>query len=221
MNKTSLPVIVLLGAAGSGKGTQAAMLEKTYGYKRVEAGAVVRMKAKEDTKLGHELKHLTESGAHAPEHLMTQLLIEYVKRIEPDAPLLMDGYPRSSGQVEDFEKLLPMIGRRMQDVKVIWLNVSLEEAKRRLLNRSQCVDCRTIYESRDIRVCPRCGGRVDVRRDDNPEAIEKRLNYFKEQTVDVVKRFREDGRLYEIDGGKQPEKVFADIQQALKLPAAV
>jgi adenylate kinase len=215
--KKTLPIVVMLGAAGSGKGTQAALLEQHYGYKRVEAGAVVRMRAKEDSDLGRSLKAITESGGHAPEHLMTELLVAHVQKIPNDAPLLMDGYPRSMGQVADFEKLMSMTGRKMEDVKVVWLNISLEEAKRRLMNRSQCVDCRYIYENRDMQKCPRCGGRVDVRRDDNPEAIARRLAYFTAQTTDVLNRYRVQGRLVEINGGQEQDQVFADIKAALSL----
>lgn len=215
--RTSLPVVVMLGVAGSGKGTQASLLEQHFGYKRVEAGAVVRMKANEDSDLGRQLKAINESGAHAPEHLMSALLRDFVKNIAVTEPLLMDGYPRSLGQSDDFVNLMRESGRSMDDVKVVWLNLTLEQAKRRLLNRSQCVDCRTIYENRDLKICPKCGGKVEVRRDDNPEAIERRFEYFLTETTGVLNRFRDEGRLVEIDGDEGVDEVFAQIKTKLLL----
>jgi len=216
MNKQK-PLIVLMGAAGSGKGTQAELLVEKLGYEHIEAGALVRAKSQENSDLGRQFKAISDSGGHAPDEMITALIAERFNKTTLDKPLVVDGFPRTLGQAELFGKMLEETRRDKGPLAVVWINVGLEEAKRRLLNRSVCTVCRTSYDNRKISVCTKCGGKVVPRADDNPEGIAKRLGFFVHDVMSVIELYRSQGVLHEINGEQDPEHVFADLTKAVGL----
>ncbi|MBI4122164.1 MAG: nucleoside monophosphate kinase [Parcubacteria group bacterium] len=220
MTKVKKPLIMLIGAAGSGKGTLAQMLYERYGYERVAPGETVRAKSLEDSPLGRQLKEINEKGGHADDKLVTDLLAECLRAIPADKPLVFDGYPRTVGQYDLIKGLLAASGRGQERVVAVWIKVGLEEAKRRLLNRSQCQVCKTNFSTRELRSCPKCGGPMLIRHDDTPEAIAKRLAFFVGTTMEVIERYKTEGVLFEINGEQAADKVFADLAAAVGLGAA-
>lgn len=211
-------MVVLLGAAGSGKGTQAALLQEHYGYEKVEAGAIVRAKAQEDSDLGRKLKSISDSGGHADDQMITDLVAEYIRRIPAEKPIVIDGYPRTQGQADLLRQLLDTAGRSQQSIFAVWINVGLKEAQRRLSLRAECQSCRAIYSSRDVKTCIKCGGVVQARKDDTPEAITKRLAFFVQSTMEAIEQYKAEGILAEINGEQDVDAVFADLVTALGLP---
>jgi adenylate kinase len=187
-NPMTFPVLVILGSAGSGKGTQASLLQEQFGYHKVEAGALFRAKAQEDSPLGRRVKEINDSGGFSPDDLIAELINEELNRLSGE-PLLIDNYPATLGQATRLEESLEQIGRP-SEVVAIWVRVSREEAKRRLLNRSQCLVCKTVFMTREIKLCPHCGGEVRVRTYDTPESIDRRLDHFWETTVDLLDYYR-------------------------------
>lgn len=211
------PTIVIIGSAGSGKGTQAELIKENLGYDLVEAGAIFRDKAQEDSELGRRVKQIYESGAHAPDEMITELIRDDIFSVPADEPLLIDGYPRTLGQADMLKDMLKDTGRDPDNLLVVWVKVSKEEMENRLLKRSRCVLCRTVFMSRDLEKCPHCGGRVEPRAYDKPEAIEKRWNFFQEEVIPVIDKYKQEGKLVEIDGGQEIAAVFEDIKNKLKL----
>lgn len=211
------PIVILLGAAGSGKGTQAELLRQRYGFEKIEAGAIVRAKATEDSPLGRQLKAISDSGSHSPDPLISSLMAEHIKMIPLGRGLIVDGYPRTSGQADLFAQLIKETGRGTQPLAVVWINVGLDEAKRRLLNRGICQTCQAVYPTREIRVCLQCGGKVVARVDDTPEGIAKRLAFFVQETMAMIERYRGEGVLIEINGEQPMEMVSDDIAKAVGL----
>lgn len=210
----AFPVLVLLGSAGSGKGTQASLLQEQFGYHKVEAGALFRAKAQEDSPLGRRVKEINDSGGFSPDDLIAELIDEELGRLPKDEPLLIDNYPATVGQAKLLEQSL-MDGGRPADVFAIWVKVGREEARRRLMNRSQCLVCKTVFMNRNIKACPHCGGEVKVRTYDTPEAIDRRLDHFWETTVELLDYYRSAGRLIEVDGEQPVAHVFDALKAAL------
>lgn len=212
----SRPTLLLFGSAGSGKGTQGELLEEQYGYHRVEAGALIRAKGREESELGREVKRIHDTGQYVSDDLITQLIDEHLKTVPVSTPLLFDAYPVSLGQAEQLKSLLASHSRDPQNVLGIWIRVSPEAAKQRLLNRSQCIACKTVYNSRDVQRCTNCGGEVKPRDYDHPDAIDRRLKRFAEVIMTVVKQYQAQGRLLEINGEQPVTHVFEAIRRALK-----
>ncbi|MBI4122163.1 MAG: nucleoside monophosphate kinase, partial [Parcubacteria group bacterium] len=193
------PTLVLLGSAGSGKGTQADLLIEQFGYYKVEAGALFRAKATEDSALGRQVKEINDRGGFAPDDLIADLIDEAVLALPHSQPLLFDNYPVSIGQARRLEATLKTTGRS-QDVIAAWIRVEKEEARRRLLNRSQCLQCKTVFMSREQQLCPKCGGEVKPRTYDTPVAIDNRLKHFWDKIISVLDYYRAAGRLVEVNG---------------------
>lgn len=210
------PTIVILGSAGSGKGTQAELIREKLGYHVVEAGAIARKTAKEDTDIGREIKQIIDSGEHASDELITGLVRDYIIEVPKEDPLLVDGYPRTIGQAELLKGILEDAGRDPEEVVALWINVSRKEVERRLLNRSRCTVCKTVFMSRDFKICPHCNGKVEPRISDKPEAIMKRLDFFDNKVIPVIEAFRENGRLIDINGEQDVMVVFKAIAKALE-----
>jgi len=210
------PTIVIIGSAGSGKGTQAELIRDQLGYHVIEAGGIFRLKAKEDSEMGRRAKKIHESGEHAPDDFITDILKDYILSVSEDEPLLIDGYPRTLGQAKLLDEMIQSTGRSLDEMLVLWINVSREEVERRLLNRARCTVCRTIFMTRDIKVCPHCNGEVTSRVSDEPKAIHKRLDFFNEEVMPVIERYRKENKLIEINGDQEVVDVFNDIKKALK-----
>lgn len=207
---------MLFGSAGSGKGTQGELLEEQFGYHRVEAGALIRAKGEEDSEAGKKFKAIHDAGGFVTDDMITQLMSEHIKTVPIKEPLLIDAYPVSLGQAAMLEDLLKEHGRDPSLVLAVWLNVPPQEAKHRLMNRSQCQKCQTIFMKRDVKRCPHCGGEVKVRKYDYPESIDKRLNRFAEQIMAVVQHYKTQGKLIEINGNQPVTHVFEDIRRVLQ-----
>lgn len=210
------PTIIIMGSAGSGKGTQSALLEEQLGYHIVEAGAIFRQTAKLDTPLGKKVKEIHDSGGHADDALITELMHNYMKDLVSGEALLIDGYPRTAGQAERLPELLHSTGYDSETFVAIWIKVSREEAEKRLLNRSQCTVCKTVYMNRDLDRCPHCNGEVKPRAYDQPEAIAKRLDFFEEETMQAIKQYEHEERLIEVNGEQEVAHVFEELKTKLQ-----
>lgn len=213
-------IYLLMGSAGSGKGTQAERLIAEYGFAYVESGGLIRAKSKEDSPLGRRIKYNDDLGRHAPDTVITALIIEYMSRLEEQnagakKPLLVDGFPRTLPQVDMLDQVLKYFDRDPSKLKALWIKVPTEVAEQRLLNRAVCNQCKAVYASRDVKICSKCGGAVSPRVYDTVEGIRDRLTFFPKHTMPVLERFRGEGRLVEIDGMGTLDEVWARVQAAL------
>lgn len=209
--------LILLGPAGSGKGTQAELLIKKFGFQFVEAGELVREGAKKKTKFGSYLRKIHKAGKHLPDKIIGHLIYEKLKKLKKNRGVLIDGYPRTIGQAKDLEKFLKELFPKFPRI-AIYIKVSLKEAMRRLLNRAVCPKCKKIFLTREVKTCPRCGAKIEIRDyDQDKKAIKKRLKWFREKVIPAIKFYRKQKILIEINGEQPIKKVFKDIIKNLPI----
>ncbi len=211
--------LILIGPAGSGKGTQAELLVQEYQLAAIEVGGLLRKTAQEQTERGRLINDLiNRKGELLPDGITFEIVEEYIKGINWQNGLLFDGYPRS---VKQFEMLEDYLVNRNQFLHLgIHLEITEQTAIERLGDRRICQNCGRIYntvtlKSIEIDKCNDCGGKLIRRPDDHPEAIKLRLKMYQETTQPVLTLMRSKGILAQIDASKPITEVFADIKQAL------
>lgn len=214
-------IYLLMGSAGSGKGTQAERLIAQYGFAYVESGGLIRAKSKEDSPLGRRIKFNDDKGKHAPDTVITALLIDFLSALEEQhagekKPLLIDGFPRTMPQVDMLDQVLKYFDRDASKLKALWIKVPVDIAEARLLNRAVCNSCKKVFPSREVTTCDNCGGVVAPRVYDTVEGIRDRLSFFPKHTMPVIERYRKEGRLVEIDGLGAVDDVWKRVQSAVQ-----
>lgn len=208
--------LILLGSAGSGKGTQAQMLAQEFKMEILEMGELVRKAGEKKDKKGRLIAWMDKVGMHFPDDFILELFEQKIKRTAQNKNLLIDGYPRTAGQAWDLDRILKKYYKN-RPFWAVWLKVSEKEAIRRLLNRSVCTKCGQIFVSRKIKKCPKCGGKVKVRAyDQSRESIKRRLKWFQEHVVPAIEFYSQRKVLIVINGEQLPEKVFKDIIKKIR-----
>lgn len=206
--------IVLLGAPGSGKGTQAEFIAKEYGLHYFQAGKLARELAEKDPRIGK----IINSGKLIPEGLMTSYATRNLEANYNDGEnIIFDGYPRFVTQFQELSRWLLERGKKVDTV--ISLDVSEEEAVKRISSRRTCKACGRIY-SLNINLpeggrCG-CGGELLQREDDYPEAIKVRFEYYRENTKKLIDYADEKGFLIRINGENSIEQVKKDIKSEIE-----
>lgn len=211
--------IIILGPQGSGKGTQAELLAKKYNLDHFDTGNALRRVALMDTPLGREVHDIVIVKKElVPSRILKEVLHVRLGSLGREQGVAFDGLPRNVEQAGYFEAALAEFGRKID--KVFFINIPENESIGRISKRRACVKCRkSLILGKDIKkegeACPDCGGEVVQRKDDTPEGIKKRLAVYQAETSPVIKYFKDQGSLVEIDGRQEPEKVFADIEKNL------
>ncbi|MDP1883929.1 MAG: nucleoside monophosphate kinase [Candidatus Moranbacteria bacterium] len=207
--------IIILGQAGSGKGTQAGILAKKYGLEHFDTGKLLRQVARLDGELGREIHEIINVRKElVPSRILKEIVHLRLSDMPREQGIVFDGVPRNLEQAGYFSETLKEFGRKID--KVFFVNIPGEESIRRISFRRVCRDCKKVFiMGKDIRKetdrCLDCGGEIMHRIDDTVEGIKKRLQVFEEETMPVVDSYREEGVLVEIDGGQNIEKVANDI----------
>jgi adenylate kinase len=207
--------ILLVGPSGGGKGTQAVLIAEKFGMKHLQSGEILRRWASQDDEFGKKVNEAMLKG-FVPSEWIFRIIEEEFKKVDEGKGLVLDSFSRILPEAKMLYDVLEKSGRKLD--YVFFVKVSDEEAMRRLSKRAVCRECKEIMmidEIRDMK-CVKCGGDVEIRKDDNPESIKKRLNEFKSKTSEVINYIRENGRLIEIDGEQPKEKVFEDIIEHIK-----
>lgn len=212
--------IVMLGAPGSGKGTQAKMLESEYGFPQVSTGDLLRTAVAEGTELGRRAKAAMDAGELVSDEIVLGMITE--RLAEPDAAdgFILDGYPRNARQAEDLERVLGDIGQHI-DTAVL-MDVDFDVLMKRLTGRRTCSktgELLNIYFSpqSDIDACIEAGGELIQRDDDNEETIRHRLQVYEQQTAPLVEHYRERGLLRTIEAEGTVDDVYARLRETLGL----
>jgi len=175
----------------------------------------VREKAKEGSELGRHVKEVHESGKYLPDEEILHLVEEKIISVPSYRGLLIDGYPRRVGQARQLEEMLRRLGRT--NVKALVIEVQGEELKRRLLNRSVCVNGHILI-GRNFTRCPIDGAAVEVRDyDTNEQAIMKRIQFYQEEVVPTIEYFRTKGWVVEVNGEQSVEEVRKEIFKKLSI----
>ena len=195
--------LVLLGAPGAGKGTQAVFLKERHGLAHISTGDIFRHNLKEGTPLGLEAKKYMDRGELVPDELVMQMIGERLDSLKPDEGFMLDGFPRTVRQAEFLE------GKVKLDA-VIMFKVSDDDIVKRLMNRAVCRSCGTITNFSNDK-CPSCGGELYRRDDDNEDTIRSRLKVFHEQTEALIEFYRARNILLEVDATGMPEEIFERV----------
>lgn len=206
--------IVLLGAPGAGKGTQAAKLVEKYHMAHISTGDILRAAVKNQTELGLEAKKYMDAGDLVPDELVIGLVKERLQDEDTQAGFILDGFPRTSMQAVALDSELAELNRPL-DAAVL-VDVDKEVIIKRLTSRRMCRDCGYIGTDKDT-VCPKCGGEMYQRDDDNEATVRNRLDVYKSSTAPLIDYYRGCDLLVTIDGDQDPEVVFDEIQKALHL----
>jgi adenylate kinase len=211
--------IVLLGAAGAGKGTQAAKLVEAYGLTHISTGDIFRKNVTEGTELGREAKRYMDEGKLVPDDVVIAMVKDRLSQPDCDTGFMLDGFPRTLPQAEALDSALDSMGKKLD--AVVSIEVPRDVLMGRLTSRRQCRQCGRIYnvlgEMPEVEgVCGTCGGEVYQRDDDTIEAATKRLNDYDAITSQLVPFYSNQGILKTIDGDRAVDAVFSDIQTVLE-----
>ena len=211
--------IILLGAPGSGKGTQAERLSREAGLLHIASGDLFRQAEKEGTELGRLAASYMEKGLLVPDEVTVRMILERLASLENMRGYILDGFPRTIEQAKALDEALAGQGEMID--KVIYINVSREELLRRLSGRWICRQCQAPYHlvsspPKMTGKCDHCGGELYQRPDDTRETAEKRLEVYFAQTAPLINYYQQSGKLVEIDGGKTIEEVNKELLALLR-----
>lgn len=206
--------LVLLGAPGSGKGTQAEKLSALLGIPTISTGAIIRQAIKDKTALGVQAEGLIADGKLVPDELIIDIVIDRINQDDCKDGFILDGFPRTIGQAEAAEKL------GVSFDKVLEIQVPDEAIVDRLSGRRECKVCRTPYHTlynapKTEGVCDKCGGELIRRADDEPETVKKRLVVYHTQTEPLVQFYEDRGLLVTAEGKKQIDSTTREVKKAL------
>ncbi len=214
--------LVILGAPGSGKGSQCKWMTKEFHIAHISTGDIFRKNIAEETELGKKVKSYIDKGELVPDELVIDLLKDRLE--EPDClenGFLLDGFPRTISQAEALDEYL--VSKNMVLDKVINLDVADDEIMSRALNRRTCEnpDCKEIYNMRDNPpkvegICDKCGSKLFIRKDDNEETVANRLKVYHTQTEPLIAFYREKGILRTVKGQEKFEDTVALVKEALE-----
>lgn len=210
--------IIMLGAPGAGKGTQAKKIAARYEVPHISTGDIFRANIKNGTELGQKAKTYMDQGLLVPDELVVDLVVDRVNQEDCASGYVLDGFPRTIPQAEALDKALAELGQKID--YAINVEVPDENIVRRMSGRRACVDCGATYhmEYAPTKVegtCDNCGGSLILRDDDKPETVEKRLGVYHEQTQPLIKYYTSAGVLREVDGTIDIEDVFSEIVKIL------
>lgn len=207
-------IIVLIGAPGAGKGTQARLLEERRGIPQISTGDMFREMKTLDTPLAREVQDLMAAGRLVPDDVTYRMVEERTSRMDCNLGYILDGYPRTAVQAEQLENLA---ANQKKVITAIEVNVPREELMRRLTGRRSCPVCGEIYNiySRPPKADEVCDRHPDTkllhRADDNEASVSTRLKTYDEQTLPLIEYYEKTGRLHRVNGNGSIEEIFSEI----------
>ncbi|MGN8688750.1 adenylate kinase [Atopobiaceae bacterium HCP3S3_F7] len=206
--------IVLLGAPGAGKGTQAQMLVRDYGVAHISTGDLLRAAVKAGTKLGNQAKEYMDAGALVPDKLVIDLVKERLEEDDAKRGFILDGFPRNTAQAVSLDSELSSAGIELDGALLI--DVASDVIVKRLSSRRTCRSCGYTAPA-GTEKCPRCGGEMYQRDDDKPETIQHRLDTYQSQTAPLIEYYGGQDKLLKVDGDRPVDEVYADVKRELHL----
>ena len=211
--------IIMLGAPGAGKGTQAKMIAAKYGVPHISTGDIFRANIKNGTELGAKAKEYMDKGLLVPDELVVDLVIDRFKADDCAKGYILDGFPRTTAQAAALDTILHELGIRL--TAVIGIKADSKGLVKRIGGRLVCKKCGASFHKefrppKKENVCDNCGGELYQRADDNEATVEQRLAVYEKSTRPLIDYYEASGRFCEIDGDQSMEKVYSDIRDALK-----
>ncbi|MEE0884529.1 MAG: adenylate kinase [Faecalimonas sp.] len=210
--------IVMLGAPGAGKGTQAKKIAEKYSIPHISTGDIFRANIKNGTELGMKAKTYMDQGLLVPDELVVDLVVDRLGQDDCANGCVLDGFPRTIPQAEALDAALTKAGQAVD--YAINVEVPDENIVKRMSGRRACVNCGATYHivyapTKVENVCDTCQGNLILRDDDKPETVQKRLNVYHEQTQPLIDYYTKKNILVEVDGTVDIDDVFAAIVKVL------
>lgn len=211
--------LVLLGAPGAGKGTQAERIAKDFEICHISTGDILRKSVAEGTELGKLAKGYMDKGELVPDDVIVSVVAERLKEQDCCGGFLLDGFPRTIAQADALDKALAEGDKELD--AVLSVEVSVDELVRRLANRRSCKNCGKVYHlifnpPKEEQFCDVCHTELYQREDDRQEAIERRFEVYLNQTAPLVDYYRNKGVLKVVNGEESPAKVYEKITEILE-----
>lgn len=202
--------IVLIGAPLAGKGTQANLLQKNFGFSHISTGDLLRKEMAKNSDLGIAIKNYMEEGNLVPDDITIEVLKETLSKNNFSNGILLDGFPRTLYQAQKLDDILNID-------KVVFINVSLEDLLKRIAGRYVCSVCnKTNTLDAEVKPCTYCGGKLIKRSDDTEETVKKRYETFVRDTLPIVDYYKKQNKVIEIIGNTTVEKIYNEIEGRLK-----
>ena len=210
--------IIMLGAPGAGKGTQAKKIAEKYSIPHISTGDIFRANIKNGTELGMKAKTYMDQGLLVPDELVVDLVVDRLGQDDCANGCVLDGFPRTIPQAEALDAALTKVGQSVD--YAINVEVPDENIVNRMSGRRACVNCGATYHivyapTKVENVCDTCQGELILRDDDKPETVQKRLNVYHEQTQPLIDYYTKKNILVEVDGTVDIDDVFAAIVKVL------
>lgn len=210
--------IIMLGAPGAGKGTQAKRIAEKYGIPHISTGDIFRANIKGGTELGMKAKAFMDQGQLVPDEITIGMLLDRIHESDCANGYVLDGFPRTIPQAESLTKALAEMGEAIDYA----INVDVPDSAivSRMGGRRACVNCGATYHvefnaPKQEGVCDVCGEKLILREDDKPETVQNRLTVYHEQTQPLIDYYQKAGVLAEVDGTQDMDQVFTDIVSVL------
>ena len=210
--------IIMLGAPGAGKGTQAKMIAEKFNIPHISTGDIFRANIKNGTELGKKAKEFMDKGQLVPDELTVEILLDRVANEDCKNGYVLDGFPRTIPQADVLDKELTKLGDKVDFA--INVDVPDENIVRRMSGRRACLKCGATYHIEHIPpkqegICDKCGSELVQRDDDKPETVQNRLSVYHEQTQPLIDYYNKKNILKSVDGTKDMQEVFSDIVNIL------
>ena len=211
--------IILIAPPAAGKGTYASMLHEKYGFTHISAGDVLREEVLKETLIGKEIKNILSTGNMIDDNIMKMLIKNKLESVDLTISFMLDGYPRKLNQSEDYEEILSSLNLSVD--KVLFINIDKDTGLKRVLGRRVCPKCKRIYniyneeKPKVENTCDECFSTLITRSDDTKETYENRYNVYMNETKAVIKKYKSQGKLIEVDGSGKVEVVFNKIVKLL------
>lgn len=203
--------VILLGAPGAGKGTQATKLVDKYQIPHISTGDIFRYNIKNSTPIGVVAKSYIDKGQLVPDEVTVEIVKQRLSQSDVEVGYLLDGFPRNIFQAEELDKFAKID-------KVIDISVNLDKLVKRITGRRVCSKCGESYHVdtlNGVTTCSRCGADLIQRADDNEATVKNRLQVYKDQTEPLIDYYKKAGKLVSVDGDKPIDEVFNSIVEIL------
>ena len=206
--------IVLLGAPGAGKGTQAAKLVEEFATPHISTGDILRAAVKNQTELGKKAKGYMDAGDLVPDSLIIDLMDERLREPDCEKGFILDGFPRTTAQAVALDDMLVRLERPLDAALLV--DVDPEVIIKRLTERRCCKECGYIGTAADA-TCPKCGGEMYQRDDDNETTVRNRLDVYAKSTSPLIDYYKGKGLLKSVNGDRPVDTVYVDVKALLGL----
>ena len=211
--------IVLLGAPGVGKGTQAKLLSNGLGIPHISTGDILRDEIRNETELGKTAKSFLETGELVPDEIVNKITLKRINQKDAFTGFILDGFPRNNQQAEILNNILSKDSKKID--LAIYLEASKETILERLTGRRVCKKCGANFHIKNIppkeaNICDFCGTELHQRKDDNKETIENRLNVYSEKTKPIIEYYEKQNKLVKIDSNPEAQKVYSVLMDIIR-----